>query len=75
MSKPKKQEKRKTVLLAARLDPWTDFALRKYATTHGLSLKTAIGYAVNMLIFGVPKKVKERWLAEFRREKGDYDGN
>jgi len=75
MSKPKKQEKRKTVLLAARLDAWTDFALRKYAATHGLSLKTAIGYAVNILVFGVPKKAKEKWLAEFRRGKGDHDGD
>lgn len=69
MKTGRKPEGRQTVSLATRLTPWTAFLLRKYAETYNMPINFTVGLAVNGLTHGVPKKLMEKWLREFRKSK------
>ena len=65
-----KAQKRRTVFLAVRIDPWQDFKIRKIAEAHSLPLNSAISSAINCLVGSIPKKQIERWLREFHSKSG-----
>jgi len=71
MKRGRKPAGRKTVPLATRLDPWVDFRLRKYAEFHHYPISMTIALAVNSLTYGLPRRIIDKWLREFRKSGGD----
>jgi len=71
----KKPEGRNTVMVSVRVTPWIAFALRKYAEVYGGPVNFHFSMAVNGMISGINRKIMEKWIEEYRKTRGDQDGD